>query len=167
MKKNTHGFTLVELLVAIAIIGVLSSIVIASMNGARRNSDYLKRVADLGQVKLALTNYQLKYGRYPTTGGGWSGYGSCWVSGSATGNINYIPLLVTERLIARLPVDIRSTATCTNEITYIYRSDGRDYKLIAHSAPDVTIAISKNPEMRDPVRPNHAYGFWTPGAATW
>ncbi|MEN9852517.1 MAG: hypothetical protein RI996_460 [Candidatus Parcubacteria bacterium] len=166
MKKN-KGFTLVELLVTIAIIGVLSSIVIVNLNSSKKTSDYLKRVADLGQIKLALTKYQVKYGKYPLTGDGWSGYGSCWVTGSATGDTNYIPALVTERLITKLPIDTRSTATCTDGLAYIYRSDGRDYKLIAHNAPDISIAISKNPEMRDPNRLNHAYGFWTPGAVNW
>ena len=59
MKKHIHrkGFTLIELLVVIAIIGILSSVVLASLNSARRKSRDARRIADLGQLRLALELY--------------------------------------------------------------------------------------------------------------
>lgn len=51
------GFTLIELLVVIAIIGVLASIVLASLNTARRKSRDARRVADIKQLQLALELY--------------------------------------------------------------------------------------------------------------
>lgn len=51
------GFTLIELLVVIAIIGVLASIVLASLNSARRKSRDSRRVADIKQMQLALELY--------------------------------------------------------------------------------------------------------------
>ena len=56
-KKNSKGFTLIELLVVIAIIGILSSVVLASLNSARKKSRDARRVADIGQIKLALELY--------------------------------------------------------------------------------------------------------------
>ena len=52
-----NGFTLIELLVVIAIIGVLASIVLASLNSARQKSRDARRIADTKQLQLALELY--------------------------------------------------------------------------------------------------------------
>ncbi|QQG46145.1 MAG: prepilin-type N-terminal cleavage/methylation domain-containing protein [Candidatus Niyogibacteria bacterium] len=59
------GFTLIELLVVIAIIGVLASVVLASLNSARRKSRDARRVADVKQMQLALELYFDTEGEYP------------------------------------------------------------------------------------------------------
>lgn len=55
--KKSKGFTLIELLVVIAIIGVLASVVLASMNSARKKARDARRVADIKQIQLALEMY--------------------------------------------------------------------------------------------------------------
>lgn len=57
MFKNKKGFTLIELLVVIAIIGILASVVLASLNSARRKSRDARRIADIKQLQLALELY--------------------------------------------------------------------------------------------------------------
>ena len=52
-----RGFTLIELLVVIAIIGILASIVLASLNSARKKSRDARRIADVKQIQLALELY--------------------------------------------------------------------------------------------------------------
>jgi prepilin-type N-terminal cleavage/methylation domain-containing protein len=54
---HSHGFTLIELLVVIAIIGILSSVVLASLNGARKKGRDSRRISDLKQMQLALELY--------------------------------------------------------------------------------------------------------------
>ncbi|MFY9463086.1 MAG: type II secretion system protein [Candidatus Sungiibacteriota bacterium] len=56
-KSIISGFTLIELLVVIAIIGVLASIVLASLNSARQKSRDARRIADIKQLQLALELY--------------------------------------------------------------------------------------------------------------
>lgn len=51
------GFTLIELLVVIAIIGLLASIVLASLNSARTKSRDARRLGDLKQIQVALEFY--------------------------------------------------------------------------------------------------------------
>ncbi len=73
MQKR--GFTLIELLVVIAIIGVLSSVVLVSVNKARIKANDTHRVSDLKQVQTALELYYDKHTAYPTTSGAW--YSQC------------------------------------------------------------------------------------------
>lgn len=56
-KNKSKGFTLIELLVVIAIIGILASVVLASLNSARRKSRDARRLADVKQIQVALELY--------------------------------------------------------------------------------------------------------------
>lgn len=68
-NKQQKGFTLVELLVVIAIIGILSAVVLASLNTARERGRDAKRIGDLNNVRLALEFYfdDVGDGAYPET----------------------------------------------------------------------------------------------------
>lgn len=68
MSKNKRGFTLIELLVVIAIIGLLASIVLVSLNSARRKGRDSRRVADIQQIQTAIELYFDSMGSYPATG---------------------------------------------------------------------------------------------------
>lgn len=49
-KKRLGGFTLIELLVVVAIIGILASVVLASLNGARYKARNVQRNSDVKQI---------------------------------------------------------------------------------------------------------------------
>ncbi len=67
MRHNKNkGFTLVELLVVIATIGLLSVVAVVSFSGARMRSRDTSRVAYIKQINDALELYYLQNGIYPT-----------------------------------------------------------------------------------------------------
>ena len=65
-KFGQRGFTLIELLIVIAIIGVLASIILASLQTARLKANDAKRLTEMDQVRIALELYALDHsGTYP------------------------------------------------------------------------------------------------------
>ncbi|KKT97983.1 MAG: General secretion pathway protein G [Microgenomates group bacterium GW2011_GWA1_46_15] len=68
-QTSRCGFTLVELLIVIAIIGVLSALLFSNFTGARERARDTKRKSDLMQIKNALRLWYNDFQRYPDTGG--------------------------------------------------------------------------------------------------
>lgn len=64
-KSVSRGFTLIELLVVIAIIGILSAVVLASLNTARIKGQDAARISDVKSLETALALYYSFYGTYP------------------------------------------------------------------------------------------------------
>ena len=56
------GFTLIELLVVVAIIGLLASVILASLNTARGKARDAQRESNLQNIQIALEMYYDKYG---------------------------------------------------------------------------------------------------------
>lgn len=54
LSKKDRGFTLIELLVVIAVIGLLSSVILASLNNARKKGRDTRRIEDLRQMGNAV-----------------------------------------------------------------------------------------------------------------
>ena len=54
MKRYTKGFTLIELLVVIAIIGILASVVLVSLQSARKKGNDTRVISDVQQIRTLL-----------------------------------------------------------------------------------------------------------------
>ncbi|MFZ4500555.1 MAG: type II secretion system protein [Minisyncoccia bacterium] len=82
-KRLSRGFTLIELLVVIAVIGILASVVMASLNSARAKARDARKIADFKNISTALQLYQDSYGYMPPS---YFTYGS---NNEAEGGGNY------------------------------------------------------------------------------
>ncbi len=77
MKSKNHllaysksGFTLVEILIVIVIVGILATIGFGSFQSSQLKSRDASRKSDLKQIGSALETYYNDHGQYPTDSGG-------------------------------------------------------------------------------------------------
>jgi len=66
-KINHHGFTLIELMVVIVILGILAGLIIPRIMGRPEEAKQLKAKMQIESVETALKLYKLDNGSYPET----------------------------------------------------------------------------------------------------
>jgi len=64
--KNKRGFTIVELLIVIVIIGILAALVIITYSGIQQKARDTERKTDINAVHGHLEAYYAQNGKYPT-----------------------------------------------------------------------------------------------------
>lgn len=117
-----RGFTLVEILVVVSIVGLLSSVFVIGLGGVRSRGRDTKRIADIKQMQTAMELYYSKCGWYP---GGATG-GTCNTTNPTTWTELSTTLTDGAKLgISRIPND----PVVGEKYYYAVRTDRQSYVL--------------------------------------
>ena len=118
------GFTLVELLLVIAIIGILASIILVGLGGARSRARDTQRVSDIKSLATAAEYYDGDVGHYPIS--------ASWVSQCDHAG-NWIPdgtnYNWSSPYLSSQPRDPTESCSGVVQHKYSYWSDGATFQL--------------------------------------
>ena len=65
-KSNNKGFTIVELLIVIVVIGILAALVVTTFTGIQQRARNTERQTDIKAIHGQVEAYYAQNGRYPT-----------------------------------------------------------------------------------------------------
>jgi general secretion pathway protein G len=120
-RKAEAGFTLIEIMVVIMILGLLATLVVQNLRGATDKAKKTKAMADIAGFKTALDRYYMDNGSYPTTDQGLQALVTPPTSGRVPANYE------NGGYISRVPPDPWGNQ-------YFYQSDGNTYVLKSYGA---------------------------------
>jgi len=170
-SNKSKAFTLVELLVVLAIIGILASIIVVSLQTTRTKARDTRRKADMEAIRGALEVYRNTNGSYPNSLlcqfrlDVWcsSAYGINWIPGLAPDYISVVPVD---------PIPFGGNFSCLRpesewENNYFYRAynNNQDYKLVVSTMES---AEGQKWAAEDGGAKSQYYELFSPGAqALW
>jgi prepilin-type N-terminal cleavage/methylation domain-containing protein len=153
--KKLSGFTLVELLVVISIIGILSSFAIVSLNAARTKARDALRKGDMAQLRTALNLYYDDFSAYPvcddemiwddTDATGLLGSSANLAAVSNCYNINLTNALGggARPVLSKMPKDPRNPTNTPGSDNFLYRymtrDNGSEYAIIYYLEESPTV----------------------------
>lgn len=152
-RGKNLGFTLIELLVVVAIIGILASVVLASLNTARGKARDARRFSDLRQLQNVMELYYDKCGTYVVkqnctgTAYGSGGYG--WFdSPSYPGSAGSVAQgLVDAGVVSSIFIDPSGqiSSDTTTRSGYMIAADSNNYTIWANlENPTATNIATQN-----------------------
>lgn len=135
--RTRTGYTLIELLIVMAIIGILTALIVTNLQAARQRGRDARRKSDLNTIQQALRLYYHDHSSFPLTAG------LTWGSALQSQDLATTYLTI-------LPLDPASTPT--NPLNYYYYSlDGSNYivgtNLENPSDPDITSSQARCPTL--------------------
>lgn len=134
MNKKAYGFTIVELLIVIVVIGILAAISIVAYNGIQSRARDTQRKQDVQTISKALELYYIDNGQYPTSVCGSSCPTPKKINGSwlttSDGSWDFLESQLAPKYISELPADPMAS-TSGNPAIY---SSGFNYDYITYDS---------------------------------
>lgn len=124
MKKNRTGFTLVELLTVIAIIGILVGLLLPAVQAARESARRMQCSNNLKQIGLGLHNYHSTFKMFPfsSTSADVSPSGSSCQNGFFSWMAMILPQIEQTPLYDRIDFANGMSSNCSLSAGFGYRS---------------------------------------------
>ena len=121
IRRNQHGFTLIEIMVVVVILGILAAIIIPRISDRPEQARRTKATMDIKSIETALSLFHMDNGFYPSTEQG-------------------LEALVEKPTTGRIPVDFKEGGYLKKvpldpwKNPYIYISPGThdDYELMSY-----------------------------------
>lgn len=133
------GFTLVEMLLVVAIVAILAAVIYPSFGGSQAQGRDAERQTDLRNLQIAIENYKRKEGRYPA--GAAAADPSDWSTQTAHGT-GFIAGLFPE-YVTTMPQDPRPAGG--DGYAYRTNDDGTVYKLMARRTVESITVTADHP----------------------
>lgn len=155
---SRRGFTIIEILVVLAIIGILSAVLYSSFFEARQDAKNKAFRSDLKEVQLALEVYKSQHGQYPNVPTGPSVPSGCGNTdaGVSTAESTLCPEIIgyigglTPEFIAVLPAHKKSANPNCNVVYSVDAVNFSWYKVTAENcfagATSAANGINQNDE---------------------
>lgn len=144
-ESKSKGFTLIEILIAIAIISIMGTVGVVSYSQSQKAGRIFKRNQDLNEISKAVELYKISTGTYPLQD-----------------TLNCIPSALEPTYVKVIPKDPLD-GSCYKYISDLY---GIDYKIRISSSEMTSTDYNQKAQLVDPTN-SLAWAVYTPGAANF
>ena len=143
-QNNEQGLTLIELLVILAIIGLVGTLAAVEVNSARERSRDFKRLNDVTQVQASLEDYFIENNEYPAGDGmplGDSAQSTCLSSEGFVAGCSGDPIVFMAIVPSIFDKGLKDLVQCGSPIRTAYcydqQTNGQSYSIEVEFERDI------------------------------